>query len=135
MSTANIELVKNCYAAFQRGDIAGILSVIANDVEWINPGKDVPTAGVRRSAAEVAQFFQIVGNTWNFTAFEPRDYIESGDTVVAIGSYTAIARATGKMVSSDWVMVWKMRDGKVTYFREFTDTEALAAAVMKTAAA
>lgn len=135
MSQANIEIVKNCYAAFGRRDIAFILSVLADDIEWTTPGEGVPTEGTRRSVAEVARFFEIVGATWNFTAFEPREYVGSGNTVAAIGSYTAIAQATGKRVSSEWVMVWKMRDGKVTYFREFTDTQALAAAVSARAAA
>src|SRR5436305_8704351 len=89
MSQANIEIVKNCYAAFQRGDIANILSVIADDVEWINPGERVPTAGTRHTAAEIARFFEIVAATWDFTAFAPREYVATGDTVVAIGSYTA----------------------------------------------
>ena len=135
MSQANIEIAKSCYAAFGRGDIPAILAVLANDIEWTTPGEGVPTQGVRRSVAEVARFFEIVAATWDFTAFEPREYVASGDTVVAIGTYAAIARATGKQASSEWVMVWKMRDGKVTYFREFTDTQALAAAVGARAAA
>jgi len=135
MSQANIEIAKDCYAAFQRGDVAGILSALAGDVEWTTPGNAIPTAGTRRGPAEVGRFFEIVGSTWNFTSFEPREYIASGDTVVVIGSYAAIARPTGKTVSSEWVMVWKMRNGKVAYFREFTDTEAMAAAVTKQTAA
>jgi len=55
--------------------------------------------------------------------------------VVAIGNYKAVARATGKPVAAEWVMVWKMRGGKVIYFREYTDTQALAAAVTGHAAA
>ena len=135
MSQANIEIAKNCYAAFGRGDIASILAVLSENIEWTTPGEGIPSAGTRRSVAEVARFFEIVAATWDFTALEPREYIASGDTVVTIGSYTAIARATGKQVSSEWVMVWKMRDGKVTYFREFTDTQALAASVSARAAA
>jgi ketosteroid isomerase-like protein len=135
MSQTNIEFVKTCYAAFQRGDIATILSLVADDVDWTNPGEGVPTCGTRRSVAEVGRFFEIVDSTWNFTAFEPREYVASGDTVVAIGSYAAIAKQTGKSVASEWVMVWKIRDGKVTYFREYTDTEALAGAAKKAAAA
>jgi ketosteroid isomerase-like protein len=83
----------------------------------------------------VAQFFQTVAETWNFTAFEPREYIASGDMVAVLGSYTAIARATGRTVSSEWTMVWKIRDGKLAWFREFTDTQALAEAVVARAAA
>jgi ketosteroid isomerase-like protein len=131
MSQANIEIAKNGYASFQRGDIAAILATLADDVEWITPGEGFPIAGTRHGVAEVAQFFEIVASTWDFTAFEPREYVDAGDTVVAIGSYAAVARETGKPISSEWVMVWKIRDGKVAHFREYTDTQALAGALTK----
>lgn len=128
MSQANIEIVKNCYAAFGAGNVDAIAALLATDVEWTTPGEGVPTKGTRRSPAEVSEFFALVGRTWDFTAFEPREYVASGETVVAIGSYAGVSRATGKSVASEWVMVWRFRNGKVTYFREYTDTQALAAA-------
>ena len=136
MSTeANIQIAKKAYADFGRGDIAAILAVLDDNVEWTTPGEGVPTAGTRRGKAEVARFFETVAATWNFQAFEPRDYIASGDQVVVCGSYTATARSTGRQITSEWVMVWKLSDGKVTNFREHTDTAALAGAVSGRAAA
>jgi hypothetical protein len=136
MSTeANIAFVKNAYANFLRGDIPAILDTLADDIEWTTPGQGVPTEGTRRGKAEVAEFFRLVAATWNFTVFEPHEYVASGNTVVAIGFYSATALSTGKSVSSDWTMVWKVRDGKLAYFREFTDTQALVAAVSARAAA
>jgi uncharacterized protein len=135
MSQANIEIARNCYAAFGRGDIAAIVAVLADDVEWTTPGEGIPTEGTRRGPAEVAKFFEIVGSTWDFTAMEPREFVASGDTVAVIGRYAGVARATGKTMDSAWVMVWKIRGGKVVYFREYTDTQALAAAVKGAAAA
>src|SRR5690348_16422934 len=112
MSTQpNIAFVQKAYADFLAGDIASILAALTDDIEWTTPGRGVPTSGTRHGKAEVAEFFQKVAETWNFTAFEPREYIASGDMVAAIGSYTAIARATGRNVTSEWVMVWKIRDG------------------------
>ena len=55
--------------------------------------------------------------------------------MVAIGDYTATSNATGKQVSSEWVMVWTIRGGKVTHFREYADTHALYNAIQKGAAA
>jgi ketosteroid isomerase-like protein len=135
MSQANIDIAKSCYAAFGRGDIATILAAMADDIEWTTPGDGIPTSGTRKGPAEVARFFEIVADTWNFTAFEPREYVASGDTVVAIGSYAAVALPTGRTAGSEWTMVWKFRDGKVAYFREYTDTEAMASAVKPAAQA
>jgi uncharacterized protein len=79
-------------------------------------------SGTYRDKADVAKFFQLAAETWDFQAFEPRDYIASGDQVAVCGSYTATARSTGRQVTSDWVMVWKFRDGRVTNFQEYNDT-------------
>jgi ketosteroid isomerase-like protein len=129
LSQTNIELAKSQYAAFQRGDIASILASLTDDIEWITSGDGLPTTGTRRGAAQVAQFFESVANTWNFTVFEPREFMASGDSLAVSGHYAAIAKPTGKKMAADWLMVWKIRDGKVSYFREYTDTEALAAAL------
>jgi ketosteroid isomerase-like protein len=136
MSTdSNIEFVKKAYADFLRGDVAAILAGLADNVEWITPGEGVPTEGVRHGKAEVMKFFQLVAESWNFTAFEPRDYVATGDTVVAIGSYAGTARGTGKSFSAEWTMVWKIRGCKLEYFRENTDTQRLKDAVTGRAAA
>lgn len=129
MSQTNIELAKSQYAAFQRGNIASILTSLTDDIEWIAPGDGIPTAGKRRGAAQVAQFFKSVANPWNFTAFEPREFMASGDSLAVSGHYAATAKSTGKKMAADWLMVWKIRDGKVSYFREYTDTEAKVAAL------
>lgn len=133
--TTNTEIAKSCYAAFLRGDMGAIMAALTDDIVWITPGTDVPTTGARRGKAEVARFFEQVSATWNFTAFDPQEYVESGDTVVAIGTYAGTARATGASFEANWTMVWKFRDGKVAYFREYTDTEAMAGAATKRSAA
>ena len=91
---ANVAFVQKAYADFLAGDISSILAALTDDIEWITPGKGVATEGVRHGKAEVAKFFEAVAATWKFTAFQPREYIASDDTVAVIGSYTAIARAT-----------------------------------------
>src|SRR4051812_26347592 len=109
MSQSNIDIVKNCYAAFEREDIAAILALLADNVEWTTPGEGIPTEGTRRGPAEVARFFELVGSTWNFTTFEPREYVASGDAVVATGRYAGTARTTGRPVDAERAMVWKIR--------------------------
>jgi ketosteroid isomerase-like protein len=59
MSQENIGIVQNGYAAFGRGDIPGLLSLLDDNVEWKTPGAaDLPTAGTRRGRAEVGDFFR-----------------------------------------------------------------------------
>ena len=41
MSTEkNVQTVKDFFAAIGRGDRAGLLALVAEDIEWIIPGED-----------------------------------------------------------------------------------------------
>jgi ketosteroid isomerase-like protein len=127
----NIKVVQMMYADFSRGDIPAVLSRVDDTVEWTTPGgAAVPTAGVRRNKAAVAEFFRLVNETWTFDSFEPREYIASDDRVVVCGHYMARSRKTGAVAPCDWAMVWKLRDGKAIYFHEYTDTAAMTEALL-----
>ncbi len=131
----NIEIAKKAYADFSRGDVAAILEGLDENVEWITPGQGLPTCGVRHGKAEVAEFFRLVAATWKFHAFEPREFISSGDALAVRGHYDATAIATGRRAAGDWVMTWRIRNGKVTQFQEYTDTAALLDAMTARSAA
>src|SRR5690349_17420734 len=94
----NAQKVQEMYAAFQRGDIPTILNEVEEDVEWEQPGPAIlPTAGRYQGRNGVASFFAHVAETWEFEAFEPREYIGQGDKVIAFGYYRAKARSTGRL--------------------------------------
>jgi ketosteroid isomerase-like protein len=87
----------------------------------------VPTAGERRGKAQVGEFFKLVAQNVNFSRFEPREFIATGDKVVALGHYT-VTTPIGKAFDSDFAMVFTLRNAKVTEFQEFTDSGAINAA-------
>jgi uncharacterized protein len=127
----NTKVVQDAYAAFSRGDITGLLGHMTDDIHWrpvIGTAKHVPFSGERQGKASVAEFFKQVSESEDFQQFEPREFIAQGDTVVAIGRYRAVTKATGKAFESDFVMVFTLRDGKVATFREFTDSAGINAA-------
>jgi uncharacterized protein len=54
----NLRLVQQFYAAFQRGDIAGVLNSFADDVAlYPAPKEIIPFVGRRPGREQVAQFF------------------------------------------------------------------------------
>ena len=74
MSQQNIELAKAGYAAFGRGDIRGLLSLLDAGIEWKTPGAaDLPTAGNRRGHAEVGEFFRVLNELIAFRAIRAAD--------------------------------------------------------------
>jgi uncharacterized protein len=133
----NTQLVQEGYATFGRGDIPGLLNMLADDVVWVTPGppEQLPAAGMRHGRAEVAQFFSVLKDTEEVEQFEPREFIAQGDKVVALIKYRSRIKATGRTVDTELAHVFTLRDGKIAEFREFFDTAAAVAAFQGAAAA
>jgi len=123
----NTKVVQDAYAAFSRGDIQGVLNALDDTIVWkgvTGARPAVPMSGERRGKAQVAAFFKSVGDNLTFTRFEPREFIAQGDKVVTLGHYAA-KTSTGGSFDSDFVMVFTLKNGKVTAFQEFLDSTAL----------
>ncbi len=123
----NTLVIQNAYAAFGRGDIEALLTSIADDVVWhavYGTGSHVPTSGERHGKAAVREFFKVLAENISFSRFEPKEFIATGDKVVALGHYSATT-PVGKTFASDWAMVFTLRDGKVSRFFEFCDSAAI----------
>jgi ketosteroid isomerase-like protein len=138
MSEQNITLVQSAYAAFGRGDVDGILATLADNISWEpvhGASEHVPWAGKRMGKEAVREFFRILDQTEIFDSFEPKEFIAQGDRVVVLGSYAGRTKTTNRELSSDWVMIFRCQDGKVTDFREFADSGAVNAAHEPRAAA
>lgn len=134
--TENTKVVQDAYAAFGRGDVQSILGSLDDNVVWkgvYGAASHVPTSGERRGKGQVAEFFTQVAQSLNFSRFEPKEFIATGDKVVALGHYTATT-GVGKTFDSDFAMVFTLRNGKVTEFQEFCDSAALNAAYTGAAA-
>jgi hypothetical protein len=124
----NVQLVKEGYIAFSRGDIPGLLALMAEDVEWHIPGAGLPLAGTYRGRDGVATFFQKLSADANILDFQPREFVAEGDRVIVVGWERIKVKATNRTTELDWVMSFTVRNGKVAIFREYTDTKALAEA-------
>jgi uncharacterized protein len=122
----NVQIVKDAYAAFGRGDIQGLLALFAEDVEWITPGEGLPVAGTYRGLAKVAGFFQKVSEMFEISFFEPREFVAQGDRVLVLGFDRGKVKATNRAFEGDWAVAFTVQNGKVTSVREYLDTLALA---------
>ena len=123
------QLIKDLYACFSRGDVLTILNALTEEVDWFVPGAPtIPYAGTYRGPHEVAKFFERLAANSEVLQFEPGHYVAAGDTVISLGYYRGRARTTGRTYESDWAMSFTFRNGRVTRFREYLDTAAVAAA-------
>ena len=133
----NTQVIKDAYAAFQRGDVAAIVNACDENVEWhgvIGTEGVLPQSGLRHGRAAVAEFFKQVAESTDFNSFEPKEFVAQGDTVVALGSYSARMKPSGNSFSSTWVMVFTVRNGKIAKFQEYSDSAQLVRAYKGVAA-
>jgi uncharacterized protein len=126
MSTQqNVQIVKDGFAAYGRGDMQGLLALFAEDIEWIVPGEG-PLAGTYRGHAGVAGFIQKISEMLEVSLFEPREFVAEGDRVLVVGFERETVKATNRTFEGHWVFAFAVRNGKVTNVREYFDTLALA---------
>ena len=123
--------VQAAYADFGRGDIQSLLNRFADDIDWYSPGEGtaIPYAGRLQGKAQVAKFFDGVGANLEFHEFNPSEFISQGDVVVAIGTWDATVRGTDVRIKDGFAMVFRLRDGKIADFREYSDAREYAAAL------
>ncbi|MBV8804539.1 MAG: nuclear transport factor 2 family protein [Sinobacteraceae bacterium] len=131
----NVQLVKDVYAAFGRGDMQGLLALLTEDIEWITPGEGWPLAGTYRGRARVAGLLQKASEMLEISFLEPREFVGQGDRVLVVGSERGRVKATNRTFEGHWVAAFTVRNGKVMNVREYNDSLALARAFEMAASA
>jgi ketosteroid isomerase-like protein len=124
----NVQVVKDFFEAMGGGDRKSLLASVAEDIEWIIPGKDWPLAGTHRGHAGLAALLQKASDTVETSFPKPPEFVAQGERVLVVGFATGKVKATNKTFDDDWVFAITVRDGKVTKIREYVDTQALARA-------
>ncbi len=82
-------------------------------------GRELPLRGSHPYVGPQAVLegvFARLGDEWEVFKVEPEEFLDAGDRVVALGTYTAIYGATGKEVRAQFAHVWGLREGKATSF-------------------
>ena len=127
---SNFDIIKAHYEASTRGDLEGMLAPLGPDTKWTEMD-GFPCAGTYTGPDEVKEnVFFVLGRDWDGTfKHELESLHDAGDTVVAVGNYSATHPATGKSFQARVVHVWTFRDGQVVGFEQFCDTLKVAEAM------
>jgi uncharacterized protein len=128
----NLETVQRFYKAVNEGDIPGVSKLLTDDVNWKDGGTDKLSWSVARLGREgVEQYASEVFEALEFQAFQPDEFIVGQDSVVVLGHEQCLVRATGRVVNANWAQIFTLRNGMICRFREYTDTAAWEAGVIK----
>jgi ketosteroid isomerase-like protein len=118
-----LETVQSFYAGAAAGDMDKVRSVLGPELQWVqSPG--FPNASVYHAPDDVMTgVFGRLGAEWDGFAAVPEDYIDAGDRVVVLGTYSGTSKETGRSFEAPFAHVWTVRDGAIVAMRQFTDTK------------
>ena len=119
----NAATIRAAYDAFAKGDVPAVLGAMDPKIEWREPAS-LPFEDQVGPEAIAQNIFGTLFET-HFDAFsvEPTEVFDAGDTVFATGVYRGTGKS-GTALEADFVHVWRFGgDGKITYFRTYTDTK------------
>ena len=121
----NIETVQAMYRSSRSKDYDAFRAICTPDLEWIQmPGFPGGATRVGPEAA-IAGVFQGNDDRWEGFGFDIAEYLDAGAHVVVVGTYHGTHRISGKSFSAATVHLCDLRDGRVSRFRQFTDTKVI----------
>ena len=131
MSEENLQIVRGLYEAFGNGDVPGVLSKFANDIEWREADNFIDADGnpYIGPPAVLEGVFMRLATEWDSFVVHQDSIMSAGNQVIAFGTYTGTYKKTGKSVRAQMVHVWDIKDGKAVKFQQYTDTKQFADAV------
>jgi ketosteroid isomerase-like protein len=121
----NIEVVKELYRAFREQDYDTFLSLSAEDIEWIQNEGFPGGATYKGASAVIEGVFKANNNKWEGFAYQIKEILDAGKSVIVVGKYTGRNRLSGKPMSAAAAHIYDLRDGKVCRFRMFADTKSI----------
>ncbi len=126
---SNLLTVQSIYENFGKGDVAAILDVLSDDIEWeawednssVRAG--VPTMVPRHGKSEVVKFFETAGQM-AITDLQILSMMEGGNQVAVEFVLEADLPAWGGgHYRDEEIHLWTFNDGgKVVRLRHYTDT-------------
>lgn len=123
MSQANVDLVRETYAAFNRGDYEAVAQALHPEVEW-RPYLGAVEGSVYRGREAITAMWSRLedgfGDSFHVEILELVDY---GDLVLIVLEASARGSGSGVQVKHGWVQAATMRDGLVFRVEPFPDLE------------
>ena len=124
MSEENVNIMRQGYDAFNRGDIDAVMGIMAPDIEWQEPDIERwPPRGTHHGPEAIANnVFGAVPEHWDEFQAVAEEFLDAGERVVVLGHFRVRGKATGKTIDAPFAHVWTLREGKAVYHHNYVDT-------------
>jgi uncharacterized protein len=128
MTDGPVEVVQQVLANLTKADVLNDL--IADDATYISLNyedkdlkKILPWAGTSKGpSAFIDTFPKGVLKYWVVESFDVKEIFGTGENVAVFGSFTLKSNTLGKVVTSPFGILAKVRDGKVVYWQFLEDS-------------
>jgi ketosteroid isomerase-like protein len=131
MSKENVEAFRRGSAAWNRGDLEGLLEVVDPGIVWRDAINVLfgGEAATHRGHCGVRELFQDLFESFAEIETDFRDFRDLGERVVALGQIGMRGRESGVETESPFAALTERRDGKAIRVSSYLDhNEAIEAA-------
>ncbi|WP_433294269.1 nuclear transport factor 2 family protein [Actinoplanes sp. CA-030573] len=128
MSTSGTDIVRQTYAALERGDVSALLELCSPEIT-VYQSEIVPWGGHRCGHDGLLTFLQTVMSHLD-SKIETGDLYAAGDRIIQVGRTQGTVRATGEPFDAAETHVWQVRDDKIVAFEAYVDTDELSRALI-----
>lgn len=118
----NVEIVCGLYESFADGDIDAVVDTWAPDVELIESEGLIGSGTFRGADAIVENVFDGMANDWIDVTVTPERYIDGGETVVALVTWSGTNVETGTSTEFEAAHVFDLEDGRITRWTSYADS-------------
>jgi uncharacterized protein len=115
-----VDLVKQGFEAWNKGDRSWVLDHMSPDAEWITPPTD-PEPGHYRGYAGIEKFWDQWHAAVGQLHFEPEEFIDAGDNVVVVARRSGRGTQSGLEVSDRVIQVFTFDGDTCVKVQEFYD--------------
>lgn len=122
MAEAGVELVRRAYEALNRGDTEGLIELCDPDFE-LDMSERVFNPATYRGHDGIRRFYREVREIWEEFHWDPEEFHESGEQVVAHLHSHGRGRGSGLEIDRRIAMVWRIRGGKAIATRLYVDRD------------
>lgn len=116
----HIEVLKERYAAFYRGDIEGATQDWAEDFVWQGANPALPGGGEYTGKREAVQALQQAVGAWDEFVLSADEFFEDGETVVVLAHQDL--RKGDRSATTPAVHVWRWQGEQIKRFQLLIDT-------------
>jgi ketosteroid isomerase-like protein len=121
MSQENVEIIRNAFAAYDRGDIEGVLRLCDEDIVIRQPPELLGASHEQHGHPGMLEAFSIWPEQWDDFRIELLDIAPAPDDKVFVTTRThGRGKQSGVEVKMDFSFVFALRDGLITHWWLFT---------------